>query len=242
MDPYKENKRLKAQEKQSLRWYAIAAIVLTLIFALAMGFLWLQATLSKPPQPQTIIVTVSAPPTQVPSATPIPSPTPLPFTATTLSSNVKLQGQLVTVETTLTVVVEDDRREILNLFGTRMLYQGVGVVRAGIDMGSMSEGNFIIQHEPSGETAVTLTIPQSAVFVYQPALDVNASQPQNVDIGFFSNLDPNIQTDIQRIAVAEMASQAEEMNIRSQARINAEVVLRGWAESMGIQKFFIIWQ
>lgn len=124
----------------------------------------------------------------------------------------------------------------MEIGSTEMLYMGVGKIRAGIDLGELTEEDIRLDRE-----TVYVTLPE--VQILDVSLDVNQSQVLNVDRSLLlSPWGHDIQSAAEKRALEEiqLAASNEEWVSKSVAE-QTMAVLDGMAKMMGVEELRIQW-
>jgi hypothetical protein len=113
--------------------------------------------------------------------------------------------------------------------GDKILLVAHGEVIAGVDLGKLQEGDVRVVSE-------TVTIRMPAAEILSHKLDNEKTYVYDRQTGFFSDPDPNLETEIRRAAEAKILEAAGEAGILDQAATNAEQVLRTLVQGLGYEQ------
>lgn len=143
---------------------------------------------------------------------------------------VRALSRLETVHYTVEKVVTGESTGPLPDFftGDKILLVAHGEVIAGVDLGKLQEGDVRVVSD-----TVTIRMPQAEILSFK--LDNEKTYVYDRQTGFFSDPDPNLETDIRRAAEAKILEAAEEAGIVEQADTNARQVLRSLVEGLGYE-------
>lgn len=116
------------------------------------------------------------------------------------------------------------------LRGESVVLIAVGEVRAGVDLGELSQGDVSVE-----EGRVTIDLPDPEIF--SSALDEEETRVYDRDQGLLDfNLDEDLETEARREAVSRLESSARDNGILEQAEENAETSLRAFIQSLGFEE------
>jgi hypothetical protein len=114
------------------------------------------------------------------------------------------------------------------LNGDKILLVAHGEVIAGVDLSKLQEGDVRVVSD-----TVTIRMPQAEILSHK--LDNDKTYVYDRQTGFFSDPDPNLETEIRRAAESKIIEAAEEAGIVEQADTNARQVLRTLIEGLGYE-------
>lgn len=127
------------------------------------------------------------------------------------------------------VVTGESTGPLPELFtGDKILLVAHGEVIAGVDLGKLEEGEVRVVSD-----TVTIRMPQAEILSHK--LDNDKTYVYDRQTGFFSDPDPNLETQIRQAAEAKIIEAAEEAGIIEQADTNARQVLRTLVEGLGYE-------
>ena len=110
--------------------------------------------------------------------------------------------------------------------GDKILLVAHGEVIAGVDLGKMEEGDVRVVSD-----TVTIRMPAAEILSFK--LDNEKTYVYDRQTGFFSDPDPNLETEIRRAAEAKIVEASQEAGITEQAATNARQVLRSLLAGLG---------
>jgi hypothetical protein len=156
-----------------------------------------------------------------------PTPTVLPDPATIISE-VQALARLETIRYTIEKVItaETNQGALAIFFGDRLLFVAHGYVIAGIDMGKVKSGDLWLE----GGT-LNVRLPSADVLV--ATLDNDKSYVYDRQTGFFTQVDPALETQARQVAEQEILKAALDDDILVQATTNAQTYLRWFFETLG---------
>jgi hypothetical protein len=156
-----------------------------------------------------------------------PTPTIIPDPVTIINE-VRAVAKLETIHYTVEKVVtaETNQGVLAVLFGDKLLFVGHGYVIAGIDMAKMEESDLWLQ-----EDTLLVRLPPAEILV--ATLDNEQSYVYDRDTGILTNPNPDLETAARQVAEQEILNAALEDGILDQARINAELFLEKFFNSLG---------
>ena len=159
-----------------------------------------------------------------------PTPTILPDPATIINEVQEL-ARLETIRYTIEKVItaETNQGALAILFGDRLLFVAHGYVIAGIDMGKVKSEDLWLE----GGT-LNFRLPASEVLV--ATLDNAKSYVYDRQTGFFTQVDPALETQARQVAEQEILKAALDDGILVQATTNAQTYLRWFFETLGYKQ------
>jgi hypothetical protein len=206
-------------------------IVMIMFFLLliAVGLIWLGVTMVnrsvsdslKPLQNVNIQLGTQVSELLHPTPTIIPDPV-------TIINDIQALARLETIRYTVEKVItaETNQGALANLFGDRLLFVAHGYVIAGIDMGKVKSGDLWLE----GGT-LNVRLPSADVLV--ATLDNDKSYVYDRQTGFFTQVDPALETQARQVAEQEILKAALDDDILVQATTNAQTYLRWFFETLG---------
>ena len=159
-----------------------------------------------------------------------PTPTILPDPVSYIRE-VQALARLETIRYTIEKVItaETNQGALAIFFGDRLLFVAHGYVIAGIDMGKVKSEDLWLD----GGT-LNVRLPASEVLV--ATLDNDKSYVYDRQTGFFTQVDPALETQARQVAEQEILKAALEDDILAQATTNAQTSLRWFFETLGYQQ------
>lgn len=163
-----------------------------------------------------------------------PTPTILPDPVTIINE-VQALSRLETIRYTIEKVItaETNQGALALFFGDRLLFVAHGYVIAGIDMGKVRSEDLWLE----GGT-LNVRLPASEVLV--STLDNDKSYVYDRQTGFFTKVDPALETQARQVAEQEILNAALDDGILAQATTNAQTYLRWFFETLGYKQISFV--
>ncbi|MDQ6695017.1 MAG: DUF4230 domain-containing protein [Chloroflexota bacterium] len=141
---------------------------------------------------------------------------------------VRALGKLETVHYELEKVVSGKSSGMLPDFFTsdKILLVAHGEVVGGIDLEAVTPSNIT-----GTGTIVQITLPPAQILYSK--LDNDKTYVYDRQTGIFNKPDPNLETQLRKVAEQEIVKAAQEDDILGKARVNAEGVLRSLLSGLG---------
>jgi len=158
------------------------------------------------------------------------TPVILPNSSTILHS-MEEQFDLITVTSEFEKVVTAERnQEVLwGALGETMVFVANGTVAAGIDLSEMTPEDIQVVDPQT----VRIHLPEAQIFEEYSGLNNDKSFVADRDTGLLARADPNLETQVRRIAEAEILEVARSSDLLDRANENAEKKVRALLESLG---------
>jgi hypothetical protein len=163
-----------------------------------------------------------------------PTPTVIPDPVTIINE-VRAVAKLETIHYTVEKVVtaETNQGMLGLLFGDKLLFVGHGYVIAGIDLGKLEDTDLWLQGN-------TLHVRLPAAEILVATLDNDQSYVYDRDTGILANPNPDLETAARQVAEQEILNAALEDGILEQARINGELFLEKFFNSLGYAQVLFV--
>jgi hypothetical protein len=163
-----------------------------------------------------------------------PTPTVIPDPVTIINE-VRAVAKLETIHYTVEKVVtaETNQGMLGLLFGDKLLFVGHGYVIAGIDLGKLEDSDLWLQGN-------TLHVRLPAAEILVATLDNDQSYVYDRDTGILANPNPDLETAARQVAEQEILNAALEDGILEQARINGELFLEKFFNSLGYAQVLFV--
>jgi hypothetical protein len=170
--------------------------------------------------------------------TPGPTPTPQIDVAPLVLRQVRGLSELTTTEFTMQTVVTAQQARLLGPFefNTRLLYVAYGQVRAGVDLSELGPDDIQVQ---DGK-AVVITLPPPRIL--DRKLDVERSYVYDFERGVLGPEAPQLQTEAERQALAQIVAGACESDILGEANRRAELAVRALLDAFGFEEITVLTQ
>lgn len=158
-----------------------------------------------------------------------PTPTIMPDPVTIIHE-VRSLARLETIQYSVEkVITGDSGQNILKpLFGDRMLFVAHGSVIAGVDLIKLMPEDLELQND-------VLVVRLPAAEVFTAVLDNEKSYVYDRETGFLTRGNPDLETQVRRVAEQEILKAAIDDGILEQARINAESYLTRLFQGLGFE-------
>ncbi len=158
-----------------------------------------------------------------------PTPTILPDPVTIIHE-VRSLARLETIQYSVEkVITGDSGQSILKpLFGDRMLFVAHGTVIAGVDLNKLMPSDLEMK-----DGILSIHLPEAEIFA--ASLDNEKSYVYDRQTGLLTRENPDLETQVRRVAEEEIFKAAMEDGILEQARINAESYLSRLLQDLGFE-------
>lgn len=159
-------------------------------------------------------------------ATPVILPNP-----GTILLNMEEQFDVITVSSEFEKIVTAERnQEVLwGALGETMVFVANGTVAAGIDMSQMTPEDIQVLDPET----VQIHLPPAQIFAEYSSLNNEKSYVADRDTGLFTRADPELETQVRRIAEQELIEVAQSSNLLQMANENAEREIRNLLAGLG---------
>lgn len=161
-------------------------------------------------------------------ATPIILPS-----STTIVHEINDLARLETasVEMEKVVTAERNSETLWGVLGESMIFVANGKIVAGIDFAEMEEEDLQVVDPDT----VMVHLPEAKIFDDLPALDNEKSYVADRDTGLLTRADPELESEVRRIAEARLREEALASGVVEQAEFNAEEYMLGFLNSLGFE-------
>ncbi|NTW09245.1 MAG: DUF4230 domain-containing protein, partial [Anaerolineaceae bacterium] len=158
-----------------------------------------------------------------------PTPTILPDPVTIIHE-VRSLARLETIQYSVEkVITGDSGQSVLKpLFGDRMLFVAHGTVIAGVDLNKLMPSDLEMK-----DGILSIRLPEAEIF--NASLDNEKSYVYDRQTGLLTRENPDLETQVRRVAEDEIFKAAMEDGILEQARINAESYLSRLLQDLGFE-------
>lgn len=159
-------------------------------------------------------------------ATPVILPSP-----STILLNMDQQFDVITVSSEFEKVVTAERNQdvLWGALGETLIFVANGTVAAGIDLSQMTPEDIQVL-DP---VTVQIHLPPAQIFPEYSGLNNDKSYVADRDTGLLTRADPQLETEVRRIAEQEIIEVAQGSNLLQQAEENAEKEIRELLEGLG---------
>jgi hypothetical protein len=158
-----------------------------------------------------------------------PTPTILPDPVTIIHE-VRSLARLETIQYSVEkVITGDSGQSVLKpLFGDRMLFVAHGTVIAGVDLNKLMPTDLEMK-----DGILNIRLPEAEIF--SASLNNEKSYVYDRQTGLLTRENPDLETQVRRVAEEEIYKAAMDDGILEQARINAESYLSRLLQDLGFE-------
>lgn len=163
-----------------------------------------------------------------------PTPTILPDPVTIIHE-VQALARLETIQYSVEKVITGDSGQALfkPLFGDKLLFVAHGTVIAGVDLNKLSPTDVWLENG-----ILKIRLPEAEIFF--AGLDNEKSYVFDRQTGIFTKPNPDLETQVRRLAEQEISKAALADGILAQAQVNAEAYLTRLLHDLGFKNVNII--
>ena len=130
------------------------------------------------------------------------------------------------------IVTAESGQDILwGALGETLIFVAHGKVVAGIDFSNMSPDDL---HVIDPDT-VMVHLPEATIFTDLPILDNEKSYVADRDTGILTRADPELETQVRRVAEQEILAAARESDILSTANYNGQTFILNFLNGLGFE-------
>lgn len=158
-----------------------------------------------------------------------PTPTIMPDPVTIIHE-VRALARLETIQYSVEKVITGDSGQMVlkPLFGDRLLFVAHGTVIAGVDLTKLMPADIVVQ-----DGMLKIYLPEAEIF--SAGLDNEKSYVFDRQTGVLTRGNPDLETQVRRVAEREIYNAAVTDGILRQARINAENYLTRLLNNLGFK-------
>jgi len=151
--------------------------------------------------------------------------------STLIVNQINDLARLETASVDLEKVITAERGSdaLFGTFSESMVFVANGTVVAGIDFQEMQDADLKVVDPET----VWVHLPQAKIFADLPVLDNEESYVADRDTGLFVNADPELETEVRRVAESTIREEAVETGIVDVADGNAQAVMESFFVSLG---------
>lgn len=124
---------------------------------------------------------------------------------------------------------QESRYLPMMLAGDRLLLMVYGEVTAGVDLGRITPADIVIS-----ESSVRVTIPPAEIF--STRIDNQRTRVYSRETGLFSSVDPNLESEVRRVAEQEIRQAALDQGVLRLAKANASMTLKNLLRGVGFEQ------
>jgi hypothetical protein len=130
------------------------------------------------------------------------------------------------------IVTAESGQDILwGALGEKLIFVAHGKVVAGMDFSNMSSNAL---HVVDPDT-VMVQLPEAQIFTDLPILDNEKSYVADRDTGLLTRADPELETNVRRVAEQEILTAAQESDILSTANVNGQTFILNFLNGLGFE-------
>ena len=153
--------------------------------------------------------------------------------STTIVHQINDLARLETASVELEKIVTAERNNeyLWGAMGETMIFVANGKVVAGIDMAQMTPADVQVV-DP---TTVMVHIPEATLFDDLPALDNENSYVADRDTGLLTRADPQLETEVRRLAESVLIEEALSSGVLERANFNAQEYMLTFMHGLGFE-------
>ena len=153
--------------------------------------------------------------------------------STTIVHQINDLARLETASVELEKIVTAERNNeyLWGAMGETMIFVANGKVVAGIDMAQMTPADVQVV-DP---TTVMVHIPEATLFDDLPALDNENSYVADRDTGLLTRADPQLETEVRRLAESVLIEEALSSGVLERANFNAQEYMLTFMQGLGFE-------
>ncbi len=163
----------------------------------------------------------------------------IPATPVILPSSVTIVHQIndlarletASVDLEKIVTAERNNDYLWGAMGETMIFVANGKVVAGIDLANMTPADIQVV-DP---TTVMVHIPPATLFDDLPALNNEKSYVADRDTGLFTRADPQLETEVRRLAESVLIEEAINSGVLEKANFNAQQFMLTFMQGLGFE-------
>lgn len=141
------------------------------------------------------------------------------------------ESRLITLEAQYreTFIGRRNDETLWGLLGEKLIFEAYGTVVVGVDLAQMAEGDLLVV----APDTVWVRLPEAEIFDDLPVLDTELSYVADRDTGLLTRADPELETEVRRVAEREILAIAAESDLLNRANTNAQAELKKIIEALG---------
>ena len=160
------------------------------------------------------------------------TPVILPSSSTiVLQINDLARLETASVELEKIVTAERNNEYLWGAMGETMIFVANGKVVAGVDLGQMTPADIQVV-DP---TTVMVHMPEATLFDDLPALDNDRSYVADRDTGLLTRADPQLETEVRRLAESVLIEEALNSGVMERADYNAQQYMLTFMQGLGFE-------
>jgi hypothetical protein len=151
--------------------------------------------------------------------------------ASVIVNQIQGEAELVTVSMKLERIITAERNnEVLwGMMGESLLFVAHGHVEAGIDLSQLREEDIVVVDPET----VMINLPPARIYDDKPILDTERSYVANRSTGLLTRADPQLETEVRRVAEQELLNAAHETELVAEAQRRGELVVEALVRAFG---------
>lgn len=151
--------------------------------------------------------------------------------ASIIVNQIQDVARLETAIVDMEKMIQADRNSdaLFGALGESMIFVANGTVVAGIDFEEMEEGDIKVVDPDT----VWIHLPEAHIFDDLPVLNEEESYVADRDTGIFTRADPELETEVRRIAAQTIREEALNTGIIETAEQNAEIFIENFMIGLG---------
>ncbi|MCA9954182.1 MAG: DUF4230 domain-containing protein [Ardenticatenaceae bacterium] len=153
--------------------------------------------------------------------------------ASTIVHEINDLARLETASVELEKIVTAERNNdyLWGAMGETLIFVANGKVVAGVDLADMTPADIQVV-DP---TTVMVHIPEAELFDDLPALDNDKSYVADRDTGLLTRADPELETEVRRLAEDVLIEEAMNSGVMEQANYNAQQFMLTFMQGLGFE-------
>lgn len=151
--------------------------------------------------------------------------------ASIIVNQVQDIARLETATVEMEKVIRADRNSeaLFGALGESMIFVANGTIVAGIDFDELEEGDIKVVDPDT----VWIHLPKATIFEDLPVLNEEESYVADRDTGLFTRADPELETEVRRIAAQTIREEAVSTGIIDTAEQNAKIFIENFLFGLG---------
>ncbi len=162
-------------------------------------------------------------------ATPVILPDPV-LIVNQINDLARLETASVEMEKIITA--ERNQEMLWGLLGESLIFVAHGKVVAGVDFSQMQPADIQVVDPDT----VMVHLPEAEIFDDLPVLDNEKSYVADRDTGLFASADPQLETEVRRVAEQTIREEALATGILERADANAKEFVRNFLQELGFEE------
>ncbi len=153
--------------------------------------------------------------------------------STTIVREINDLARLETASVEMEKIVTAERNNdfLWGAMGESLIFVAYGKVVAGVDLARMEPEDIVVV-DP---VTVMVHLPEVELFDDLPALDSERSYVADRDTGLLTRADPELETEVRRVAEQRLKEEALASGVLETAEYNAQQYMRNFLEGLGFE-------